>query len=56
MSGLITGAFGTAMDLAGQRRFFEDLENSSTAAFYDRLGSVGRLFLTIELQAFQMAL
>ncbi len=67
MAGMITGAFGETVDLASQRtffddhiapwaeRFFEDLEGSSTARFYKPVGSIGRLFLRIETQAFQMA-
>jgi TorA maturation chaperone TorD len=67
MAGLITGAFGETVDIARQRtffddhiapwaeRFFEDLEGSSTAWFYKPVGTIGRLFMRIESQAFQMA-
>lgn len=67
MSGLITGAFGRAASLAEQRqfydshigcwapRFFEDLERSKSAAFYMPVGTLGRLFMAIESQAFDMA-
>ncbi len=67
MAGMITGAFGETVDLASQRtffddhiapwaeRFFEDLEESSTARFYKPVGAIGRLFMRIESQAFQMA-
>ncbi len=35
-------------------RFFADLENSPTADFYARLGAIGRTFLDIEAEAFQL--
>ena len=66
MSGLITGAFGEAADLATQRRFFavhlgswaprffEDLENAEAAEFYRAVGRLGRRFLAIEIEAFEM--
>jgi TorA maturation chaperone TorD len=66
MSGLITGAFGAAADLATQRqffaahlgswapRFFEDLETAECAGFYRSVGRVGRRFLAIESAAFEM--
>lgn len=66
MSGLITGAFGAPADLATQRRFFdthlgswaprffEDLENASSAHFYKSVARIGRLFMAIEAEAFQM--
>ena len=67
MCGLITGAFGEPADLAVQQRFFdshiapwaqdffEDLERAPLAAFYMPVGTVGKLFVEIESQAFQMA-
>lgn len=67
MAGLITGAFGTPADLATQQRFFdthmapwagkffEDLEVSASAALYMPVGTIGKLFMGIETQAFQMA-
>ncbi|MEK9971295.1 MAG: molecular chaperone TorD family protein [Ferrovibrio sp.] len=36
-------------------RFFADLEQAASAKFYRPLGTVGRLFMTIETQAFAMA-
>ena len=66
MSGLITGAFGEAADLATQRhffavhlgswapRFFEDLETAEAARFYRAVGRLGRRFLAIEAEAFEM--
>lgn len=67
MCGLITGAFGVPADLVEQQkffsahiapwahRFFEDLERARSAAFYMPVGTVGRLFMEIENQAFLMA-
>ncbi len=67
MVGLITGAFGAPADLATQQhffdahiapwadRFFEDLEAAASAAFYMPVGKIGRLFMSIEAQAFEMA-
>lgn len=67
MAGLITGAFGPAADLATQRkffddhigcwapRFFENLETAPSAAFYMPVGTLGRLFMAVESQAFEMA-
>ncbi len=67
MRSLITGAFGQPADLATQRRFFEthvgcwaprffeDLEGAEGAVFYRPVGRIGRLFMTIEAQGFEMA-
>lgn len=67
MAGLITGAFGDAGDLAAQRRFFndhlapwaprffEDLQGAQSAVLYMPVGTIGRLFMEIEVQAFDMA-
>ena len=67
MAGLITGAFGEPADLATQqrffdthiapwaRKFFEDLEAAGSAALYMPVGTIGKLFMDIETQAFQMA-
>ncbi len=67
MAGLITGAFGEPADLATQQRFFdthiapwaprffEDLEAAKSAAFYMPVGTIGKLFMGIETQAFKMA-
>jgi TorA maturation chaperone TorD len=66
MAGLITGAFGPPLDLAGQRaffdahlapwaeRFFEDLEGAKAAALYTPIGTLGRVFMGIEQAAFRM--
>ncbi|SMF23851.1 chaperone TorD involved in molybdoenzyme TorA maturation [Tistlia consotensis] len=67
MAGLISGSFGRPADLAEQRRFFdthvgcwaprffEDLQAARAARFYMPVGTIGRLFLAIESQAFEMA-
>lgn len=70
MAGLINGAFsqdGEPVPLAMQRqffethigcwapRFFEDLEAAPSAAFYMPVGTIGRLFMAVEAQAFDMA-
>jgi len=67
MHGLITGAFGAPATLARQReffhkhlatwagQFFEDLEGADAAVLYMPLGTVGKLFMTVEAEAFEMA-
>ncbi|MGF1610506.1 MAG: molecular chaperone [Kiloniellales bacterium] len=67
MAGLITGGFGAPADLEVQHaffqdhigcwapRFFEDLEAARSAAFYMPVGTIGRLFMAVESQAFDMA-
>jgi len=67
MAALIAGAFGEPADLQTQRRifdthiapwaprFFEDLEAAQNARFYMPVGTLGRLFMAIEAQAFEMA-
>jgi TorA maturation chaperone TorD len=67
MAGLIGGAFGTPADLATQQRFFdthigcwaprffEDLQASPSARFFMPVGTIGRLFMAIEAQGFEMA-
>lgn len=67
MAGMITGAFGAPVELARQRtffdrhigcwapRFFEDLEAARTAALYMPVGTIGKVFMGIEAQAFEMA-
>lgn len=67
MAGLIDGAFGKPADLATQQRFFdahigswaprffEDLEAATSAVFYMPVGTIGKLFMGIEAQAFEMA-
>ncbi|MDA1090954.1 MAG: molecular chaperone TorD family protein [Proteobacteria bacterium] len=67
MHGLITGAFGEPATLADQQKFYEthmaswagqfftDLEGAEAAALYTPVGTIGRLFLAIEAEAFEMA-
>lgn len=67
MAGMITGAFGAPVGLAEQQqffvrhigswapRFFEDLEAARSAALYMPVGTIGRVFMAIENQAFEMA-
>ena len=68
MQGLIVGRFGAGpLSLADQRQFFhkhlvpwasdffEDLEAADSARFYAVVARVGRAFLQVEEDAFQMA-
>ena len=67
MAGLITGDFGEPVSLDEQRRFFdthigcwaprffEDLQAAQSAVLYMPVGTIGRLFMQIESQAFEMA-
>ena len=67
MHGLITGAFKEPADLATQKKFFkahmapwvglffEELESAQSAALYMPVGTIGRLFMAIEAEAFELA-
>jgi len=67
MQALITGAFDMPVPLDRQKEFFEahvrpwaglffvDLENAASADFYRPVGTIGRLFMTVETQSFEMA-
>ena len=67
MAGLITGEFGEPADLETQQNFFEehiaswaskfftDLEKAQASALYMPLGTIGRLFMEIEVEGFRMA-
>lgn len=67
MHGMISGSFGGPAGLPRQRaffqkhmapwaaHFFEDLEGAESAALYMPLGTVGRLFMAVEAEAFEMA-
>ena len=67
MAGLITGSFGEPVSLEEQRtffdthigcwapRFFEDLQAAQSAVLYMPVGTIGRLFMEIESEAFEMA-
>jgi TorA maturation chaperone TorD len=66
MAGLISGAFDARADLDAQRKFFErhiapwaprffaDLESAKAAVLYMPIGTIGRLFMRIENEAFAM--
>ena len=67
MAGLIRGRFGAPADLATQKTFFSahldpwagafftDLEEARHSVFYAPVGAVGRLFMEIEREAFDLA-
>ncbi len=67
IAGLILGRFGEPADPATQQhffdrhlaswagRFFDDLERAEHAVLYQPVGTVGRLFLGIETEAFALA-
>jgi TorA maturation chaperone TorD len=65
MSGLIRTELAARVDADRQffathlapwiRRFFVDLENLKSAAFYARVGSLGRVFTDIETKAFALS-
>ncbi|MGB0756514.1 MAG: TorD/DmsD family molecular chaperone, partial [Candidatus Puniceispirillaceae bacterium] len=67
MAGLITGAFGRPFSVSEQANFFNkhlapwaglffsDLEAAKTAVFYAPVGTMGRIFMDIESQAFSMS-
>ncbi len=66
MQGLILGSFGKPADVATQKEFFEahilqwaprffgDLEKARSAVLYMPVGTMGRVFMEIEAQAFTM--
>ncbi len=67
MAGLIMGDFGKPLALDEQKqffdthmavwagRFFADLEKAKAARLYTPVGTLGRVFMDIEMTAFQMA-
>jgi TorA maturation chaperone TorD len=66
MAGLIDGSFGAAQPVAVQKSFFQghvgswaphfytDLEACTSARFFKPVGRIGRLFMAIEQDAFEM--
>jgi TorA maturation chaperone TorD len=66
MAGMILGRFGKVTSVAGQKSFFNahiepwakhfftDLEATDTSVFYGAVGSLGRQFMDVEGQAFDM--
>ncbi|MEL6453018.1 MAG: molecular chaperone TorD family protein [Pseudomonadota bacterium] len=67
MAAMIVGRFGSAADLATQKTFFNkhigpwaghfftDLEEAKTSVFYTPVGTVGRIFMSVEAEAFRMS-
>ena len=67
MGGLISGRFGDPATIATQYEFFgrhlapwaphffTDLEGAQNSLFYAPVGAIGRIFMTIEKDAFRMA-
>ncbi len=66
MAGLIVGRYGVPLDIVGQREFFavhiepwaghffKDLEAAELSRLYQPIGTIGRLFVEIETDAFSM--
>jgi TorA maturation chaperone TorD len=66
MHGLILGSFGDPASLAEQQAFFnrhispwagkvfEDIESAEAAALFMPVGSLGKLFIAVEIEAFDM--
>ncbi|WP_305987773.1 molecular chaperone [Roseibium sp. MMSF_3544] len=66
MAGMIVGRFGTVTSVAEQKQFFQthiepwaihffsDLEASSSSVFYGAVGALGRQYMEIEAEAFNM--
>jgi len=67
MAGMVRGRFGGAIDLATQKdffnkhigpwagHFFTDLEGAKNSVLYAPVGTIGRVFMEIEREAFRMA-
>jgi TorA maturation chaperone TorD len=67
MGAMIVGRFGAPASLAAQKTFFNkhiapwaghfftDLEGAKNSVFYAPVGTVGRLFIAIEIEAFRMS-
>ena len=67
MHGLVSGTLGDRNDLSQQKkffndhlapwasRFFEDLEQAENADLYRPVGTIGRILVAIEMEAFDMA-
>lgn len=66
MSGLIRGRFGDPASIKDQKEFFEahlspwaelffkDLEGAESSVLFAPVGTIGRAFMTVELNAFRM--
>ena len=67
MAAMIVGRFGTPADVAAQKQFFNkhigpwaghfftDLEEAKTSVFYSPVGTVGKIFMAVEAEAFRMS-
>ena len=67
MAGMVRGRFGKAVDLTTQKdffnrhiapwaeHFFSDLEGAKNSVLYAPVGTIGRVFVEIEREAFRMA-
>lgn len=67
MGAMIVGRFGPPADLKMQKEFFgrhvgpwaghffTDLEEAKTSIFYSPVGTVGRIFMSVEAEAFRMS-
>ncbi|MBY5935709.1 molecular chaperone TorD family protein [Tateyamaria omphalii] len=67
MGAMIVGRFGTPADLGAQKEFFNkhigpwaghfftDLEEAKTSVFYTPVGTVGKIFMAVEAEAFRMS-
>ncbi len=67
MAAMIVGRFGTPADLGAQKEFFNrhigpwaghfftDLEEAKTSVFYTPVGTVGKIFMAVEAEAFRMS-
>ncbi|MEO1364328.1 MAG: molecular chaperone TorD family protein [Pseudomonadota bacterium] len=67
MAAMIVGRFGTPADVAAQKTFFNkhigpwaghfftDLEEAKTSVFYSPVGTVGKIFMAVEAEAFRMS-
>ncbi|MEO0692748.1 MAG: molecular chaperone TorD family protein [Pseudomonadota bacterium] len=67
MAAMIVGRFGTPADVTAQKTFFNkhigpwaghfftDLEEAKTSVFYSPVGTVGKIFIAVEAEAFRMS-
>ncbi|WP_299693705.1 molecular chaperone TorD family protein [uncultured Tateyamaria sp.] len=67
MAAMIVGRFGTPADVTAQKTFFNkhigpwaghfftDLEEAKTSVFYSPVGTVGKIFMSVEAEAFRMS-
>lgn len=67
MGAMIVGRFGTPADVATQKQFFNqhinpwaghfftDLEEAKNSVFYAPVGTLGKIFMSVEAEAFRMS-